>query len=541
MYKLTIVAGPNRGSSFPVQQGETTIGRQIGNQIVLPSGKVSKRHCVLSVSQDGVIVKDQGSSNGTFINGVLTKQRMIKPGDRLSIGEFVLELSTPQTKSEKLAPAIAGLGNVIQFPGSESPNASPIGALSTNIGSSTGVIGQPMPSDLKGKVLWYFERHIMPIFYGLSLKQEWKTITIALFSGFILANLIISVFPLMKSNRTTVVKETGKRAAFMAKQIAERNSAALAVNAETKTDIGSVDREEGVRVAVLTDLDNRIIAPGTKMGQYLTTSGEGNLAVKARQLFQKGRETTIVAEVDSSTVVAIEPVKVLSTQAGKNVVIAMAIVSIDTALATPDLGEIGVVYGETLILTGLLAAFILFVLYRLTLKPFEVLNDDIDKVLKGDMNQVTHEFKMEEFDQLWDVINSALQRIPKGGMGGDLQAGQPVINIDDFLNPLKMFGETSKVGIVACDKERNVVYLNSVFEEMSGIRFDNSVGQDLHSAARDQSFGPFTSDLFDKAASGSVASDDYDFSGVSYKVHASIFGSPGDPKCYVLMAVKAEG
>ena len=34
----------------------------------------------------------------------------------------------------------------------------------------------------------------------------------------------------------------------------------------------------------------------------------------------------------------------------------MAIVSIDASLSTPDIGEMGMAYSETLILTGLLAA-----------------------------------------------------------------------------------------------------------------------------------------------------------------------------------------
>ena len=107
--------------------------------------------------------------------------------------------------------------------------------------------------------------------------------------------------------------------------------------------------------------------------------------------------------------------RILSTQAGRNITVGMAIVSVDTSLATPDLGEMGMTYSETLIFTGLLGGIILFILYKLTLKPLQVLNEDMDKVLKGDMPEVTHEFKFEELDQLWDIIGSALQRVPKGG------------------------------------------------------------------------------------------------------------------------------
>ena len=91
----------------------------------------------------------------------------------------------------------------------------------------------------------------------------------------------------------------------------------------------------------------------------------------------------------------------------------MVVVAIDGSTATMGMGEVLVVYSKTLIYTGLLGLILLCILYRLTLKPFLVLNEDMDKALKGDLSQVTHEFKLEELDPLWDLINSAIQRLPR--------------------------------------------------------------------------------------------------------------------------------
>ena len=63
MYKLMVVAGPSRGTSFAISRGENWIGRQVGNVVVLPSARVSKRHCVLVVDNAGILVKDPGSAN----------------------------------------------------------------------------------------------------------------------------------------------------------------------------------------------------------------------------------------------------------------------------------------------------------------------------------------------------------------------------------------------------------------------------------------------------------------------------------------------
>ena len=104
-----------------------------------------------------------------------------------------------------------------------------------------------------------------------------------------------------------------------------------------------------------------------------------------------------------------------------------------------------------------------------------------------------------------------------------------------------MFGNISKFPVMVCDGERKIMFINSMFEEVSGIRLDNAIGQELSAVARDQSLGPFMNDLFDRAQSGSEGlAEDYDFSGVSYKCHVSCVGS-GSGKCYVLAAIKAEG
>ena len=91
MYRLTIVAGPNRGATYFLEGEDVSIGRQDGNGIILASPKVSKRHCRLVVSNGEVTVQDEGSANGTFVNGAMVRSRKLKAGDRISVGDFVLD------------------------------------------------------------------------------------------------------------------------------------------------------------------------------------------------------------------------------------------------------------------------------------------------------------------------------------------------------------------------------------------------------------------------------------------------------------------
>jgi PAS domain-containing protein len=541
MYKLMIIAGPNRGTTYAVQEGESTIGRQAGNTVVLQSAKVSKQHCVLVVNNDQVLLRDQGSSNGTFVNGVLVKAKPLKAGDRISVGEYVFELTQPVARPERLAVA-AGMGNVLQFPGARGnvglPMVDSSGASSVPNGSNE------MPKDLKGRALWFFEHQIMPFFYNLNLKHEWRTMSIAAFAVFAIGNLILSVSPLLEQNRMNVVRETGKRARFMAQQIAERNQPFLAAHAETKAEIGSTESAEGVRMAALVDLENRVIAPGSKLNQYLTTGSEAGFAISLREKFRSGtyHDSDLVKEI-GDMIVAVAPVSIVSTAKGQNVVVGAAIVSIDTSLATPDFGEMGMVYSETLILTGILGGIILLVLYRLTLKPLSTLNEDMDRALKGDLGQVTHEFKFEELNPLWDIINSALQRVPKGGSTGDgLGSGAAGPSVDDYAGPLRMLGGVAKFGLVILDADKKIVFLNPMFEELSGIRADGAIGQEFGAVARDQSLGAFAVDLMERAPVGTEGvSEDYDFSGISYKCYAASFGTAsGSARCHVMACVRVE-
>jgi hypothetical protein len=539
MYKLIVISGPIRGTSYVLSDGELSIGRQAGNGIVLQSSKVSKRHCVFTIEEGEVVLKDNGSSNGTFVNGILTKLRKLVPGDRISVGEYVFELSEIQKGVLGQAPAVAGMGNMLQL------NTS--GALIGAGGASSGddPLKKAPPKNLKEKAIWYFENKFMLFFYNMNLKNEWKIICAGVFSVFILSNLFITVYPLLDSSQEVVEKETGRRAAFMARQIAETNAPFLAARMETKTDIGLAESAEGVRVAVLIDMTNRIIAPSSKMNQMLVSGAEARKAIQAKNMFENGKEGGFYAkDAFSSLIIAIEPVKIFDPSAGRNVVRAMSLVSIDTSLAVPDTGELAVIYSETLIFTGLLGGFMMVILYYLTLKPLLVLNDDMDKALKGDLAQVTHEYKFEEMNPLWDIINSAIQRIQRSGSSPDSDmGGVQEEGVDAYLGPVKMLAGLFQFGLVIFDPAQKIVFLNPLFEEMSGIREDGAIGREMVEVARDQSMAAFTSDLLGRTpVGGDGVSEVYDFSGIPYKISTAAFGSPGGlAKCFIFVAVKAEG
>ena len=90
---LIVVSGPEASRSYPLASGRTHIGIDPTNEVVLSDRYVSHHHCVIDLNDDGALVTDLGSRNGTCINGRSIQQASLLPGDRLTIGLTELVLS----------------------------------------------------------------------------------------------------------------------------------------------------------------------------------------------------------------------------------------------------------------------------------------------------------------------------------------------------------------------------------------------------------------------------------------------------------------
>ncbi len=81
---------------FPIATGINTIGRlSAANMIVIRDEFVSGLHAEISVFDNRIYVKDIGSTNGTYVNGVKVPpagQHEISIGDEVTIGHCVLTL-----------------------------------------------------------------------------------------------------------------------------------------------------------------------------------------------------------------------------------------------------------------------------------------------------------------------------------------------------------------------------------------------------------------------------------------------------------------
>jgi hypothetical protein len=83
---LVVVKGPSVGRRY--QLGERlSLGRDFSNDIQLNDGQVSRKHAVIQRVQDIYVVTDQGSTNGTYVNGQrISKPTILSQGTIITIG-----------------------------------------------------------------------------------------------------------------------------------------------------------------------------------------------------------------------------------------------------------------------------------------------------------------------------------------------------------------------------------------------------------------------------------------------------------------------
>jgi len=87
---LLVLQGPDKGRRFELPDVPTLIGRD-SRQLPLTDNTVSRRHAELHPVGDGWILKDLGSSNGTYINGVRVDNTFaLRLGDQMRVGRTIL-------------------------------------------------------------------------------------------------------------------------------------------------------------------------------------------------------------------------------------------------------------------------------------------------------------------------------------------------------------------------------------------------------------------------------------------------------------------
>src|SRR6185369_1408035 len=83
---LVVLAGVSAGEMFKLSEQRTVIGRGPKVGIRLNDDGVSREHCELLHEGERVVLRDLGSTNGTFCNGARVDRRELVDGDKIMVG-----------------------------------------------------------------------------------------------------------------------------------------------------------------------------------------------------------------------------------------------------------------------------------------------------------------------------------------------------------------------------------------------------------------------------------------------------------------------
>lgn len=85
--KLIGNAGPVAGQEFDLDQPVVTIGRRNENTIAIKDPTVSRKHAEVRREGDALILRDNGSTTGTLVNGTpIAGEHVLRDGDIIGIG-----------------------------------------------------------------------------------------------------------------------------------------------------------------------------------------------------------------------------------------------------------------------------------------------------------------------------------------------------------------------------------------------------------------------------------------------------------------------
>ena len=85
--RLVVTSGPGKGAEFALLDPLTLVGRAAGSGVALADLSVSRRHSRLEKKGARWILFDEGSGNGTGVNGRPVARRALRHGDEVSLGD----------------------------------------------------------------------------------------------------------------------------------------------------------------------------------------------------------------------------------------------------------------------------------------------------------------------------------------------------------------------------------------------------------------------------------------------------------------------
>jgi predicted component of type VI protein secretion system len=148
--ELKVVGGKQHGSLIGLETRKFLVGREQDCQMRPSSESVSRHHCVFTLDEFSVRLRDLGSTNGTFVNGQRVHgQVVLHSGDRVLIGKLEFEMVIQNAVAVQYARVAPSTGSDAGFKLTdlaEMPESAPGGDTATNLAPTKTLAEAPAES-----------------------------------------------------------------------------------------------------------------------------------------------------------------------------------------------------------------------------------------------------------------------------------------------------------------------------------------------------------------------------------------------------------
>ena len=426
MHWITIIGGASRGKKFPLRSGVYSLGREGSCQIQLDSPMVSRLHSTIEVKDDGAVIIDHGSANGTIVNGARTERSALNNGDKIYIGDFVLEYAFAETKP------------------------------------------QIIEKDTSAKRKKKLENALNS---SLSLKTLLVLLTLILLGGWFIIFLVNSK---VGGDLDSIAVSKGKE---LARYLAEKNKTDLANGNEMLMDVEIAETERGVKEASVIDTKGLILAPFQKQNKP-----EKDPCVLEALSFETNK-TNICKTAQTGLYIMAHPIRSYNSAKGKYDTIGAAKIVYSTSEIIdllPSHGKVSYIFLLPFIAIALIAYLLI---KNFTLSPIKLLADNTEQArIAGNFETEGYPKEFLELAQSIKRLSANLQTIKSD----EAQYGQnltPQPKVSTFITNEKIDAILAVIPepAVVFDNEKIILSINeqavSLFNAFNSSPIGKKIGE----------------------------------------------------------------
>lgn len=545
MWALRVLSGNQSGTVYPLKMGRNLIGRAPTCDIKIQSNGVSKEHAEIHVYKEKIVIVDLRSSNGTYLNGIKVQNGIFRLGDKMSVHDVIFDIvPAPENVSKMPTPIYpnvpAGVpahyqGQMPQAYG----NAAPAYPYPMAADQQAPQAAMPTPAQqyqpqggvqaLMAQFEDYMQRVALPGVYQLPSFLEFRMVLGGFIVLFIFAVTLLSMIPMVQITRSSITKESMRRAMSLARTLAQTNQQALLKGSYSSLSTHSVETEEGVkRALIVQQSDGVILAPASQAGN----SPDLPFVVTARRESKPQSQ-----EIDSTTIGASFPIGMYDPNTGDPIVRAHAVILYDVGSLAFDDGRALSLFFQTLVIASFIGLLVFYFMYKLIEYPLVSLNSQLDAAMREKKDNLHLNFMFPALQSLIGNLNSLLTRY----IHGDAEGGGDMVFVNkdtEAANLLHMIGYPA----VTIRPDMTIVGCNGGFETLARNSSANMANGDMN-GIKDNALRQNIEHLLQKAREvpQSIHSDQLEFSGHLCNLNCQAFSSGEVVDYFVVSIVPTEG